>query len=90
LKEHATPPIALAVMIRLDDALRKQADVARLAAIYGDVFAALPRPAASRRGRSTPYFQIGARYAGVLDEMDDSQKAAQVRAKIAAIVLPAP
>ncbi|MEO6436457.1 MAG: hypothetical protein ABIP55_11960 [Tepidisphaeraceae bacterium] len=89
LKEHATGPIALAVMIRLDDALRKQEDVPRLARVYAEVFAALPKPAASKLGRTTAYYQIGEKYAAALDEVDDSQAAAQVRVKINAIALPA-
>ena len=87
---RATPPTALQVMIRLDDALRKQQDVPRLAAIYGKIFRALPRPAPSRHGRSTAYYQIGARYAAALEEIEQAQQAAQVRVKIQSIVLPAP
>ena len=38
LRDHGTPPVAMAVLGRLDNALRKQEDVARLAAVYGEVF----------------------------------------------------
>jgi hypothetical protein len=88
LRDHATAPVALAVMNRLDDALRKQEDVARLAGVYGEVFNALEKPRAARHGRTTAYYQIGARYAAVLDETEQRQAAAQVRVKIEAIVTP--
>jgi hypothetical protein len=81
-----SPAAACAVMARADAILRQRDDVARLAAMYHDVFESLPRPDPTRHGRSTCYYRIGAKYADVLDELKKSQDAQAVRVKIQNVV----
>jgi hypothetical protein len=84
-----SPAVAQAVMTRLDELLRRgDGELERLSAIYKEVFEALPRPNPSRHARSTPYYQLGWKYAQVLEEMKDSQRASALRTKLENLVLP--
>jgi hypothetical protein len=73
-------------MSRVEPTLRQKEDVVRLAAVYHDIFESLPRPDPTRHGQATGYYQIGAKYADVLDELHKPQDAQAVRVKIQNVV----
>jgi hypothetical protein len=84
-----SPACAWAVMSRLDELLRLgDGDLPRLRDLYAAVFAAMPRPAASKYFRTTPYYRVGWNYAQVLEELKDAQRAQALRTTLANLVIP--
>ena len=79
--------IAVAALSRIDPILYKEQEFARLLEIYRRSFEGLKQPRPSAWARTTAWFMIGDRYAGLLDETGQAQMAQRVRAQLANVQL---
>lgn len=81
-RESDAGPAVVQAMARVDQMLRNDNDLQRLAEIYRYVWTRLPRPEPSAYARGTPYCIIGQHYAELLDDLYATSEALQVRAAI--------
>ena len=78
-------PVVLTAMQRVDEILRAEGDLKRLAGIYEKVWMNMPAPDANAFANETPYYTIGQRYAELLDTLGRGPAAKTVRAKLATV-----
>jgi hypothetical protein len=79
---HNAGPIVLAALQRLDVMLRESNDLRRLAGIYGQTWQRMPCPTSTAYVRSTPYYLVGEKYLGLLEELGEGAEAQRVRARL--------
>jgi hypothetical protein len=78
----AAPSVVVDAMDRIDELLRAENDLPRLAAIYKQVWTRMTRPTPCPYAQSTAYHAVGESFATLLDELNDRQGAAAVRTKL--------
>ena len=76
-------PLVMMAMDRIDPLMRERGEVARLAGVYGDVWARMPRVDVTAFVQTTPYYQIGKRYSQLLAEVG-TQTALNERSRVEA------
>jgi hypothetical protein len=82
----SAPSVLVDALDKIDDLLRGENDLARLVAIYKQVWTRMPRPSPCPHAGSTAYYAVGAAYATLLDELDQAQAASAVRAKLTTLL----
>lgn len=84
-RNHHAGPIVLAALDRIEDLLRANNELRRLASIYAQAWQRLPQPTVSAYARSTPYYLVGQKYRSLLEELGESSESQRVRARLDSI-----
>ena len=75
-------PIVAMAMSHIDPLLHKTAELEKLAKVYETAFGITERIRPAAWARTTPFFMVGERYAYVLEELKDENKAYGVRVQL--------
>ncbi|MDP9172764.1 MAG: transglutaminase-like domain-containing protein [Planctomycetota bacterium] len=79
-------PIIMQAMRHVDEIMRTQNDLPRLAKIYSQVWRSLPVPDTSSFAAHTPFYEMGQTYALLSDEIGNTAEANSVRARLSQLL----
>jgi hypothetical protein len=79
-------PVGIDAMERVDRILREKNALGTLVDTYATVWSKLAAPSNANNIQGTTFFQLGTRYADVLEETGDRNKASQIRLRLDSLV----